>query len=237
MSIFSYHLVKLPLGIAVKGLFFNLIQQNTKGLIHAEYMSSMTLGSAVLSPSRFLIQQTAVFIQWETEEDLENYLREDTLGKLLNRGWHVRLKFMREWGRISGFKIPKEKAKLEMSSPTVVAVTIARMKPLAIPRFIHWGRPVEKQVRDHTGTTLSLASFRFPNTISTFSIWKSEKEMTDMVHGHSAMPKPKRHANAMKERERKDFHFEFTTLRFKPLSEHGIWKGKKEYTSNSTSKD
>jgi hypothetical protein len=30
----------------------------------------------------------------------------------------------------------------------------------------------------------------------------------------------------MKERKRKDFHFEFTTLRFKPLSEFGEWNGR-----------
>ena len=53
--------------------------------------------------------------------------------------------------------------------------------------------------------------------------------MTDMVHGHSAIEKPKRHSDAMKERERKDFHFEFTTLRFKPLSEFGCWKGQTSF--------
>lgn len=53
--------------------------------------------------------------------------------------------------------------------------------------------------------------------------------MTDMVHGHSKMPQPKRHIHAMMERNRKDFHFEFTTLRFKPLAEYGEWKHKSEY--------
>jgi hypothetical protein len=33
----------------------------------------------------------------------------------------------------------------------------------------------------------------------------------------------------MKERERKDFHFEFTTLRFIPISEHGQWKSKTNF--------
>jgi hypothetical protein len=79
---------------------------------------------------------------------------------------------------------------------------------------------------------LTLASFKFPNTISTFSIWETEKEMSNMVHGHSAISKPKRHSNAMKERERKNFHFEFATLRFKPLSEFGTWKGKSNYIPN-----
>ncbi len=56
--------------------------------------------------------------------------------------------------------------------------------------------------------------------------------MTNMVHGHSDMPKPKRHSNAMKERERKNFHFEFTTLRFKPISEFGFWNGQNRFIPN-----
>ena len=46
--------------------------------------------------------------------------------------------------------------------------------------------------------------------------------MIDMVHGRS----DDRHASAMKERNRKDFHHEFTTLRFRPISEYGSWQGK-----------
>ena len=229
MNIFSYHLVKVPFALAIKGIFLNPIDKKTKGLIHSEYMTAMTLGSPILSPSRFLTKQIAIFAQWENEKDLENYLEKNNFGKILAKGWHTRLLFMRDWGKITGFKIPKQKAKLENELSTVVAVTIAKMKPLAIPRFLRWGRPVEKLVRDHKGTLLSLASIRFPNTVSTFSIWKTEKEMTNMVHGHSEMPKPKRHSNAMKERERKNFHFEFTTLRFKPISEFGTWERKGNY--------
>ena len=205
MSIFSYHLIELPFFEAVRRIFSSSIAKDTKGLIHSEYMTAMTLGSPIFSTSRVLIGQVAVFMQWENENALESYLEQNSFGRTLAKGWHVR-----------------------PNSP-VVAVTIARMKPLAVPRFIHWGRPVEKLVRDHPGTTLSLASVKFPNTVSTFSIWKSEKEMTDMVHGHSKVEKPKRHSNAMQERERKDFHFEFTTLRFKPLAEFGKWKGQSNF--------
>jgi hypothetical protein len=229
MSIFSYHLIKLPFLLALKGILSNPISKSTKGLIHLEYMTAMTLGSPLLSPSRFLIRQVAIFAQWENETALDEYLEKDNFGRKLARGWHVRLSFIREWGKFSGFKIPEQKEKLEKPNSPVVAVTIAKMKPFEVPRFIHWGRPVEKLVSDHPGTTLSLASVRFPNTVSTFSIWKTEKEMTDMVHGHSATPKPKRHANAMKERERKNFHFEFTTLRFKPIAEFGTWKGQTNF--------
>lgn len=229
MSVFSYHLIKLPLFLAIKGIFSNPIVKNSKGLIHSEYMSVMTLGSPILSPSRLLIRQVAVFAQWESETALDEYLEKDSFGSRLASGWHVRLEFLRQWGKFSKFEVAELKENIEENTSPVVAVTIARMKPFEVPRFIHWGRPVEKQVRDHPGTTLSLASYSFPNTVSTFSIWKTEKEMTDMVHGHSATPKPKRHSDAMKERERKNFHFEFTTLRFKPVAEFGTWKGQKNF--------
>ncbi|MEP5254110.1 MAG: hypothetical protein ABJQ39_03545 [Winogradskyella arenosi] len=236
MSIFIYHLVRLPYHLALKGLIASPIHKKTKGLIHSEYMTAMTLGSPIISRSRFLIQQVAIFAQWENEAAFEAYFETEKFGQTLAKGWHVRLVFMREWGKISGYKIPVQKAELDNESSPVVAVTIARMKPLAIPRFLRWGRPVEKLVRDHSGTLLSLASIRWPNTVSTFSIWKTEKEMTNMVHGHSAMPRPKRHADAMKERARKDFHFEFTTLRFKPISEFGFWNGKENYIPNLKNK-
>jgi len=36
----------------------------------------------------------------------------------------------------------------------------------------------------------------------------------------------------MKERERKNFYVEFTTLRFKPIAEFGEWKNKTNYIPN-----
>ena len=107
-----------------------------------------------------------------------------------------------------------------------VAVTLARLKHSQLLRFIKWGKPVEELVRDDPATTISLAAMHPLNTVSTFSVWRTEREMTDMVRGHSAMPQPERHAAAMRERNRKDFHFEFTTLRFRSLSEHGTWEGR-----------
>lgn len=232
MSVFTYHLVKTSYITAWKAMLFPLKPKNISGLIHAESMISMTLGSPVFSPSRMLVRQMVLFAQWENEQAVDQFLAQHHLGRKLAKGWHTRLKFMRQWGKVSAFEISDETLEYENLNTPVVVVTIARMKLLQVPRFIRWGRPVEKLVCDHPGTTFSLASIRLPQTVSTFSIWKSQKEMTDMVHGHSAVPQPKRHINAMKERERKDFHFEFTTLRFKPVSEYGKWNGKKNMIPN-----
>ena len=53
--------------------------------------------------------------------------------------------------------------------------------------------------------------------------------MTDMVHGEGSFPGATRHADAMEERDRKDFHHEFITLRFRALSEHGKWLGRSNF--------
>ncbi|RYD97635.1 MAG: hypothetical protein EOP54_10280 [Sphingobacteriales bacterium] len=229
MSVFSYHLVKTSLLSALKTILLPPKPVQIPGLVHLECMNCMTLGSAVFSPSRMLLQQVAVFAQWENEAALDQFLAQNRLGKIVSKGWHLRLEFMRQWGSISGFKIPEATIDPDTPEAPVVAITIARMKLPEVPRFIRWGRPVEKLVRDHPGTTLSLAAIRLPRVVSTFSIWKSQKEMTDMVRGHSMVPQPKRHLDAMKERDRKDFHFEFTTLRFRPIAEYGSWKGQTNY--------
>lgn len=234
MSVFTFHLAKTTVKSALKAYWHPPKNENVPGLIHAECMTSMTLGSQIFSPSRLLIRQVAVFAQWENEEAIDNFLENDNFGKILAKGWHTRLIFLRQWGTINEFVIPKDVNGLDDPNAPVVAVTLARMKLFQVPRFIHWGRPVEKLVRDHPGVSLALAAIRLPRTVSTFSVWKSQKEMVDMVHGHSYVPKPKRHAQAMKERERKDFHYQFTTLRFKPIAEYGSWEGRNNIIPNLT---
>ena len=66
-------------------------------------------------------------------------------------------------------------------------------------------------------------------TVSAFSIWRSARAMTGMVWGRDDGTSGKRHGAAMAERERRDFHHEFTALRFRPLAEHGTWDGRAGY--------
>jgi hypothetical protein len=229
MRLFTYHLVKTSFFKALKMLLFPPKPGTVPGLVHAEVMTVMTLGAPVFSPARLLLRQVAVFAQWTDAASVDQFLAETKLGQELATGWHTRLQCVRQWGQISGFDIPEPEGSPDIPEGPVVAVTIARMKLPEVPRFIRWGRPTEQLVRDHPGTTLSLASIRFPRTVSTFSIWKTQQEMTDMVRGNSAVPRPNRHLDAMRERDRKDFHFEFTTLRFRPLTESGDWNGRHSF--------
>lgn len=186
----------------------------------------MKLGSLLVSPDRLQLGRLAMFARWSDDDAIDRFLGSDGLGQTFADGWHVRLEFLRRWGQVEALgQFPPNVNGTDPEQP-VVAVTLARMKFPQVPRFIRWGVPVEKLVRDHPGTTLALAAAHPLRTVSTFSVWKTQREMTEMVHGHTAMEKADRHAAAMAERRRKDFHFEFTTLRFRALSEHGEWDGR-----------
>lgn len=223
MTIHSFHLADVPRLTGARAL---LRPPTAPGLDQLESLSLMRLGAPVVSPDRLQLRRLAVFAQWQDEAALERFLARDALGRSLASGWHVRLEYLRRWSSIAALPgLPVRAGSWDQDEP-VVAVTLARMRIPEIPRFLHHGRPVERLVRDHPGVTLAVAAFRPLRTISTFTIWHSARQMVEMVHGHSRVPDPTRHVDAMRERERRDFHHEFATFRFRPLSEHGSWDGR-----------
>ena len=186
----------------------------------------MQLGASLFSPSRWHVHRLAVFAQWDDDAAIDDFLDSTSLGRTLSAGWHVRMNFLRRWGHVDAFDgLPRSTAEEDLDAP-VVAVTLARLKVSQSLRFIRWGKPVEELVRDAAGTTLALAATRPVGTLSTFSVWESTRQMIDMVRGTGETDRPERHAAAMAERNRKDFHHEFTTLRFAATSEHGSWQGR-----------
>jgi hypothetical protein len=227
VPVFSFHLAKTKAATTTGALLRLPSRVTVPGLRHAECMAVMGLGAPILSPARAQLSRLAMFAAWESERELDDFLVGNALGRTLAEGWHVRLEFVRRWGYLSELgDLPASVSELVPAAP-VVAVTVARMKLTQIPRFIRWGKPVEELVRDHPGATLALAAMRPPRTVCTFSVWRSLRDMTDMVRGRGSTPGAERHAVAMVERGRKDFHHEFTTLRFRALSEHGQWEGRR----------
>lgn len=229
MRIFSFHLVETTPAIAVRAMCRPPTRQRIVGLLHAECLAPMSLGAPILSPSRLQLRKLAVFASWKNVEALDVFMGDTKLGCVLSDGWHVRMEFLRQWGQFSEFDdLPANADDTDPAQP-VVAVTLARLKIPHVFRFIRWGKPVEELVRDHPGTTLAMAAFRPFRTFSTFSIWRSQREMTDMVHGKGSFAGADRHPKAMIERNRRDFHDKFTTLRFRAISEHGEWLERGDY--------
>lgn len=226
MKIFSFHLLETAPATTLGAFFRPPTKNKNSGLFHAECMSAMTLGAPILSTERMQLRKLAMFAFWENEETIDAFLTDTRLGCKFAAGWHVRLRFLRQWGQFSEFdNLPEPVEDTDPKHP-IVAVTLARLRLPEIFRFIRWGKPVEELVRDNPNTTLAMAAMRPSRTFSTFSVWRSQRDMTDMVHGRNSCPGAGRHANAMTERERKDFHHKFTTFRFRAVSEHGTWQGK-----------
>jgi hypothetical protein len=226
MTIHTFHLAQVPAAVGVRALVRPPLPAATDGLDHLECLSLMRLGAPTVSPDRLQVRRLAVFAQWRDEGAVDRFLERDPLGAALARGWHVRLEFLRRWSTLAALPgLPVRAGPWEQDEP-VVAVTLARMRMREVPRFLQWGKPVERLVRDHPGVTLALAAMRPPRTISTFSVWSTVAAMEEMVHGRSDVPGAGRHVDAMGERERRDFHHEFATYRFRPLSEHGSWEGR-----------
>lgn len=157
---------------------------------------------------------------------LDRFLQTHPLGVALATGWHVRMEFLRRYGALACLPDLPAKAGVWDRGEPVVAVTLARLKLPQLPRFLKWGKPVERLVVSHAGATIALAAMRPPRHFSTFSIWRSVEEMTAMVHGHSDVPNKEVHAAAMREQARHDFHHESAFMRFRPLAEHGRWQGR-----------
>jgi len=234
VTVHSFHLAEVPVHVGVRAVAGS--GPDATGLDHAECLSLMRLGAPTVSPDRLQLRRVAVFAQWRDEAALDTYLESDPLGRRLADGWHVRMEFLRRWSTLAALPgLPVRAGRWDQEEP-VVAVTVARMRIPELPRFLRHGKPVERLVRDHPGVTLALAAVRPPRTVATFSVWRTVREMEEMVHGRSDVADPARHSSAMAERERRDFHHEFATFRFRPTSEHGSWLGRSDIVPGATAR-
>ncbi|MFV0233465.1 hypothetical protein OBK30_10470 [Empedobacter falsenii] len=90
MSVFSYHLVKLSFISALRMMILPIKSKQVNGLIYAETMSAMVLGSSIFSKSRFFNREIVVFAQWEDEKYINEFLQTHPKGKQIAKGWHTR---------------------------------------------------------------------------------------------------------------------------------------------------
>lgn len=222
----SFHLADLPAWVSTRALLQPPTRTKVPGLHHAECLVLMQFGAPIVSPTRLQLRRFAMFAQWDDDAALDRFLDAHPFGRRLAGGWHVRLQYLRRYGTVAALRDLPERAGTWDPGEPIVAVTLARMKLVEVPRFLRWGRPVEHLIASHPAAVFSTGAQRPPNTISTFSIWRTVREMTDMVHGRSDVPDAHVHQTAMAEQRRRDFHYESTFMRFRPLSEHGAWRGR-----------
>ena len=222
MEVFSYHLIQAPFYSVAARLFSSAALRRVPGLRHAECLLPMRMGHSVVLPGRYHFTSLVLFAFWESEGHLDRFLQAPPYRVFERPSWHVRLRFYRRWGTYRELDAATPYTEHADPEGPVVGVTFARLNLAETFRFERWGKPVEAQVRDHPGVTRATVAFRPLNTFSTFSMWRSEQDMLGMVRGRRELDGTS-HRDAMKQRVQRDFHYEFTTMRFVPLSEHGQW--------------
>ena len=221
MKVFTFGIARIPVLRSLAALISPPTSRSVPGLVHAECLAAMRLGSPIFSNGRLQLRNLTMFAAWDSDQAIDDFLDSSTLGNCFAKGWHLRMSFLRRWGSVREFaELPEDTGEGDPLAP-VAAFTLARLKIPEVTRFIKFGKPVEELIRDHPESTFALAAFRFPRSFATFSLWTSQQAMTEMVQGRGEVSRSDRHALAMQERDRRDFHREFTTLRFKPLSQHG----------------
>jgi hypothetical protein len=223
VELFSYHLIEAPVLSVAARLLGSAALRRVPGLRHAERLLPMRMGHAVVLPGRYHLTALALFAFWDSEAHLDRFLAAPPYRVSERAHWHVRLRFYRRWGRYSGLDEATPYAGLADPEGPAVGVTVARLRLTETFRLARWGKPVEAQVRDHPGVTRATVAFRPFRTFSTFSMWRREADMLGMVQGRDPARDGTGHRAAMQERARRDFHHEFTTMRFVPLAEHGQW--------------
>ena len=135
MRVFTLGLAKTSAPLALTSLYRPLSSATVPGLVHAECLTPMLLGSLILSPKRMQLRKIVMFAAWESEDAIDEFMSTSKLGQAITAGWHLRMTFLRRWGSVREFaSLPESIGESDPQSP-VAAFTLARMRFREIPRF------------------------------------------------------------------------------------------------------
>jgi len=98
MTVFTFHFAKTPIHTSVRALLRPPTGRDVAGLQHAECLTRMTLGAPILSPARMQLHHLTMFAAWESQDAIDQFLANTSLGRAFSTGWHVRMTFQRRWG-------------------------------------------------------------------------------------------------------------------------------------------
>lgn len=216
-QLLSVHLVEGSLRSCLPVLRGRLEARRPGGLVWA--LSTIT---AEL-PARIPPHPTgaALIAAWESETGLDDFLATHPLAARLETGWHVRLQPLRtfgSWPALPGLGAPEQP--IDDGEPVAV-LTLGRLRLRRIAAFVRASHPAERQAVDDPGVTLATGLARPPRIVSTFSVWRTAREMRDYAAGRSGDA----HLKAMRAHHQHPFHHESIFARFRPYGARGTWKG------------
>lgn len=190
---------------------------HTRGLRFVETVFAAPLGTGLIP--RPNLATVAMIAAWEEDEHFEAFLGSPG-GEAFTGGWQVRLQPLRIFGSWPGLGGLPERPLAVTDDEPVVVLTLGHVKPWRLLSFLRAALPAEKEVMKESGLLASTGFGRFPDLVSTFSVWRSAAAMRDYAYRRSGG-----HRAAVAIDRARPFHRHSAFIRFRPYLSAGEWSG------------
>jgi hypothetical protein len=216
--IVSAHIVNVSPPRALAGLRAKPGPEAIQGLRWSETWLMNPLRTGLLPSTR--IDGIALIAVWDDDESLDKFLFHP-LAKLYEPGWRARFEPVRTVGAWPGLADLPRSEKPTGDEPVGV-LTMARMRLGRTRAFAAAAGAAEREALRHPAFLEGSSLMHPPNLISTFSLWRTAREMRQYTVGTY----PGGHRDAMKKNDDKVFHHETVFLRLRPYETQGLWNGR-----------
>lgn len=189
------------------------------GLTYAEPVIAAPLGGRLLPAPE--LGRGGLIAAWEDDAALARWSATDPGAARFADGWEVRLQPLHAFGAWAGMPdLPQEPLPVEDDEPVVV-LTLGRLRLRRALPFLRSAAPAEAEAVAHPGLLAATGLARPPHLVSTFSLWRSAREMKEYAFG----PSGAHQAAVLADRER-PYHHESAFVRFRPYASRGSWNGR-----------
>lgn len=221
--IMSAHIVNVAAPKALAGLRAKPVPGVIQGLRYAESWLLTPLRTGLLPSTQ--IQGVALIAAWDDDQSLDRFLCHP-MAKLYEPGWRARFEPVRMVGAWPGLTdLPRSEQ--PTGDEPVAVLTLARMRMNRFGAFAKAAGPAEREAVRHPGFLEGANLIHPPNLISTFSLWRTAREMRQYTVGTY----PGGHRDAMKKNDDKVFHHETGFVRLRPYEVEGLWNGRNPLAS------
>jgi hypothetical protein len=182
-----------------------------EGLRYAETVFTAPLATRLPQPS---LGTVALLAAWDDDDALDRFA-DHPVGRELSSGWQARMQPLRvsgAWPEMPG--LPEKQLPVDPEEPVAV-LTLGRVKPWRVRPFLRAAAPAEA---DAVAEPAVLASTGFgrPPLVSTFSLWRTAREMRDYAYRQGGS-----HRAAVTADRAHPFHHASAFIRFRPYATRG----------------
>lgn len=153
---------------------------------------------------------------WDDDAAIDRFEATHPFAERVARGFSCRLAPLRAYGSWPGLPADTPAGRSTGNVAPVAAITIAKVRVSQVVRFLKTSAPAENRVLEADGLLFATA-LASPPTVATFSLWESTSALSAYAYGHDEP----RHAEAIAEQRRKDFHRQSAFIRFRPFALKG----------------